>query len=140
MTADIKLIKIRLLENDPIKKIEIIAPDDLWVISSFLNGISLFGLRFCAEALVNRHGFGTEASDFEYPDELEDDEIDPNNLLITSFESEIQVNQIDFEHLMLDFFEKMILAVLHYSPEIREEPWWKEYTDFVNELKARVKT
>lgn len=119
-------------------KIDVIAPEGHWITASVLQSISWFALRYCAQAVVQQHGFSDDESGVEYPTDLDPDEDTFEGVRMYSFDQEMFVSAAAFDRLMLRYFEQMKEIATHQDLPVLAEPWWPEYLANVEVVRKRV--
>lgn len=118
-------------------KIDVVAPDGLWLITAMVQSMSWFSLRYCAAAVAQRHGFGAEESGFEYPSDRDPGEETFDGVRLYAFDEEMFVSEAAFDRLMLRFFDAMSAQVKATNPPVTAEPWWPDYEASVAAVRTR---
>jgi hypothetical protein len=136
--ALIEQIAFQAPARGALHKIDVIAPGGHWITASVLQSIGWFALRYCAQAVVQQHGFGLEEAGFEYPTDLEPDEEVFEGVRMYALDEEIFVSAAAFDRLMLRYFEQMNEIATHEDPPVTAEPWWSEYLANVEVIRQRV--
>lgn len=119
-------------------KIDVVANDGHWLIAAMVQSVSWFALRYCAEAVAQRHGFSAGESGFEYPSDRDPGEETFDGVRLYAFDEEMFVSEAAFDRLMLRFFDAMNAQAKTTDPPVTAEPWWPEYEASVTAVRARA--
>jgi hypothetical protein len=136
--ALIEQIRFRTPGDASLQKIEVDAPAGHWLTASIVQQVSWFSLRFCADAVAQRHGFGLEEAGFEYPTDLEHGEDPFEGVRMYALDDEMFVSTDAFDRLMLRFFDQMTELASRRVPAVTAESWWPEYLASVDAVRRRV--
>jgi hypothetical protein len=120
------------------------AVEELRPIKTFLESVRWSHIDTCAHSVLFYVGFGNDLAGFDFGDDLDPGEQPFEGVRFSELLSipprEIIVSQTAFERLILRYFDVMSAVVPKRSPEVANDPRWRDFLNHVEVLRSRIKT